>query len=170
MNFTEEQVSIINEYYDGIPVTEIAQKRDLTREAIYLTLRKIENWRELKDFNRAKKKIKASNEDMGAARRAKELILSGKTVKEATKITGISRHMLYKYHPEMKNLSKQTSSYIAKDWYAGKTYAELCNKYDMQLSNIQRRIRDHYGDDWETMKEKRAKKVRRQRSSQRQKK
>ena len=153
--FSEDRLQIIKEYLDGSPVIKIAEKRGISREAVYQTLRRIENWEELKDI----KQDERTSDSKKLAETAAEEIISGKAVGEVLDKYQLSATTLYRHKPEVASYKRKQSAkitkQIAKDWMSGMTYSEISKKYDMFVSNIQRRLHLHFGKDWEKAKKDR---------------
>jgi predicted DNA-binding protein YlxM (UPF0122 family) len=150
--FKEEQITIIQEYLNGQTVKEIADKRSISREAVYQTLRRIENWEELRLQMLDNRKL--YNKKL--ALKVKKDILEGIHPTDALQKYGLSATTLYRYCPEMRafkmSQSSEVTKDIAEDWFGGMTYKEISKKYDMFTSNVQRRLRSVYGKDWEKAK------------------
>jgi len=155
--FTQEQLDIIREYINRTPVIEIANKRHLSREAIYQVLRRVENWDELHQG------MSLGRQDVSRklAYKAREMVLQGTAVNVALNENGISITTFHRYCPEMrayrKNNSFKLTESIANDWMNGMAYREISQKYKMFVSNIQRRLRLYYGEDWNKAKTERGK-------------
>lgn len=160
-NFTEEETNIINEYYDGVPVSEIAGNRDVSREYVYKILRKLPDWENLKENMKKNKKVVLDKETERKCRLAMEHIKKGSTEREATEMYSISKYTLYKYFPEMKGYasrrSKRLTQNIVDDWNKGLSYYKIMDKYGTYISDIYRRISSYYGDDWPKAQIRRAK-------------
>lgn len=153
--FTQEQMEMIKEYVNNTPVIQIARKRSISREAVYQTLRRIENWEELRS------KMSQDKRDISSklAFRVREAVLGGVPIDEALEKWGLSITTFYRYCPDMaagrrKESFAKTES-IAKDWMSGMTYSKIAQKYNMFMSNIQRRLHLYYKKDWDKAKAKR---------------
>lgn len=154
---SEDKKQIIREYLEGNSVAVMAKKRGISREAVYQTLRKIDNWDELKEDMSDLRNV-ASKE---SAKRAKRDIESGAYIGDTLKKYGISSTTLYRYCPELagkkRRESMELTERIVKDWKEGVSYRNISKKYDMFISNIQRRMLLYFGDKWEEAKKERAK-------------
>lgn len=148
---------VMQEYLDGGSVTRMAKDRGVSREAIYLVLRKINGWQQLK-FQSTKEMMDDYTE---RATMALQDVLAGMSIKDAAKKNNISNSTLYRRYPELRGRnaakSQEKTEQIAEDWFAGMSYTNLCKKYGMHLSNVQRRLRRFYSNNWEEAKRERRK-------------
>jgi len=152
---SEDRIRIIKEYLEGEPVIKMAEKRGISREAVYQTLRRLENWDQIKE-SKQEERVTGNKE---VAYEAANQIKKGRNVSDVLDEYNISATTLYRYHPEMSSYKRKQSykitEKIAKDWEAGMTYVEISKKYDMFISNIQRRLHLYYGNKWKEAKKNR---------------
>ena len=134
----------------------IAKKRGVSREAIYQTLRRLEDWDSIRG---EVKTVVIDGKPLTKRERykkIKEMVTEGETLTNALQKYKGAKQTFYKYHPEMKSYSRRLSSRetsrIVDDWIAGMTYKKLSEKYGKYTSDIQRRIKESF-DDWEVAKE-----------------
>jgi transposase len=138
-------------YKEGTKTKHIAQAYDMSTEAVYQHLRKLDNFQELKKQHRKKLEqrrlsrydelmpqiIEMRKQDVGAVAIAKELGISYHTMKKLLKGT--------KWDNTMKSKMERNET-MFKLYKAGMTQTELAKKFKCSQANISQTLKRHYGD------------------------
>jgi transposase len=173
MNFevqiTEEDKEKIREMYQNlVPVSEIARHFSVTREAVYLHLRQMDDYEELKKEVSEKRSQKRSKRLLGYMglteddyiKIVRRLTYRGKTQKEIAKKLDIKTWQLVELNKlvgistrELKREKiKRRNANIVYDYMDGKIVKDIADDYDITVDAVFKNLRRYFGDDWEEAK------------------
>jgi DNA-binding CsgD family transcriptional regulator len=138
-------------YKEGTRVRHIAQAYDMSTEAVYQHLRKLDGFKDLKKLHRAKLEqrrlskydelmpqiIEMRKQDIGAVAIAEKLGISYHTMKKLLKGT--------KWDNTKKSKMKRNDE-MFKLYKEGMTQEELAKKFKCSQANISQTLERHYGD------------------------
>jgi predicted DNA-binding protein YlxM (UPF0122 family) len=128
-------------YMSGVPVTDISEMFNITREAVYQKLRRLEGWEGMKTHHakrRAKERLRALREH------SEEIVsgwLAGVTMADLAKEFGTSRKNISVIIKEKMGSTRrnyQRDLKIAEEYKAGVTQAELSREYNISQPCISR--------------------------------
>ena len=151
-----EEDYITTEYKKGRSVIDIANELELTREAVYLHLRKNDNWEEMSERYNDRKKEKTARKYEEISEQIAFMINDGYSLKEIAKSLEISygriRYILRKTGMSFTEIRKNRDAEIGLDYLRGFTYNELAEKYDLSPSGIVLALHRNFEDSWENAK------------------
>ena len=142
-----KRLDILEDYLNGISVTEIAKKDNLTREAVYLHLRKERNWKKLKRQNAEMKLRKSTLNRMGILEEAFKLREQGISTSETARRLHVTPKRLSVLlqgteYDNSARVRKERNKRICRDYKKGETQPQLAKKYGVSQSCISNVIRE----------------------------
>lgn len=138
--------NLVAEYLEGSSVISIAKKYKITREAVYLHLRKIPNWRRVSDRMRPTKEDRAKAKYQYALRDILKLAANGYSaicISKRLKVPFIAvQHILkgtkFENSKEKKN---QRNELIYESYINGSSQQKIAKAFGMAQSSISEIIR-----------------------------